>query len=87
VPPESARKMPRKAQVRDHAVANYQPLHHGDFKVRHRGEETLGRVCRPTRPLGAAGRQSVIDEVGPDRTGEQNSAAVDPEPMGRDILS
>ena len=34
-------------------------------------------------PLGTAGRQSVIDEVGPDRTGEQNGAAVDPEPIKR----
>ena len=33
-------------------------------------------------PLGTAG-QSVIDEVGPDRTGEQNGAAVDPEPIKR----
>ena len=57
VPHESAGKMPREAEVRDHAVVNYQPLHHGDFQVWHRGEETLGRLCRPTWPLGAAGRK------------------------------
>jgi len=76
---ESAGEMSGEAHMRDDAVAHYQPLYDRHFEVRHRGEETLGGLCGPDRPLHAAMRQCVVHEIRPDRAREQRRTAIDPE--------
>ena len=76
---ESASEMAGEVHMRDDAVAHYQPLYHCHLEVRHRGEESLGGLCGPRRPLGAAMRQCMVYEIRPDRTGKERRTAIDPE--------
>src|ERR1700693_641414 len=76
---ENAGEMSGEAQMRNDSVAHYKPLYHRHFEVRHRGEETLGGLCGPGRPLRAAMRQCVVHEIRPDRAREQRRTAIDPE--------